>query len=171
MTPSGPDDRPMRVGGAAQTAEVRVTTPARFRLQAPLPDEVDLQAAGEAAFATLIRPPAEWTAFPAGHLKLTGAQAARLTRIGLKRSWPDHLILYAGKLIGIEWKKPGETLSRSRWVRTKSGKSRWVEGQREVFPRLAGQGMRGPYVCETVEQALEALEAEGVPMVRWRIAA
>jgi hypothetical protein len=26
-------------------------------------------------------------------------------------------------------------------------------------------------VCETVEQALEALEAEGVPMVRWRIAA
>jgi hypothetical protein len=150
---------------------VAIRTPARFRLTRELQPEVDLQADGEAAFARLIRPPAEWTAFPAGHLKLTGAQAARLTRIGLKRSWPDHLVLYAGKLIGIEWKKPGETLSRSRWVRTKSGKSRWVEGQREVFPRLAGQGMRGPYVCETVEQALEALEAEGVPMVRWRIAA
>jgi hypothetical protein len=168
MTP-GDDDRPMRVSGDA--AGVRVSVPRAWKLTAPLPDEVDLQAAGEAAFCTLIRPPAEFTAFPAGHLKLTGAQAARLTRIGLKRSWPDHLILYAGKLIGIEWKKPGETLSRSRWVRTKRGTSRWVEGQREVFPRLAGQGMRGPYVCETVEQALEALEAEGVPMVRWRIAA
>jgi hypothetical protein len=133
--------------------------------------EVDLQVAGEAAFSRLIRSPAEWTAFPAGHLKLTGQQAARLTRIGLKRSWPDHLVLHAGKLIGIEWKKPGESLSRSRWVRTKNGKSRWVEGQREVFPRLAQQGMRGPYVCQTVEQALSALEAEGVPLVRWRIAA
>jgi hypothetical protein len=163
------DDLPMRVSGAAHG--VRVSVPRAWKLTAPLPEEVDLQAAGAAAFATLIRPPTEWTAFPAGHLKLTGAQAARLTRIGLKRSWPDHLILHAGKLIGIEWKKPGEALSRSRWVRTKSGRSRWVEGQREVFPRLAGQGMRGPYVCETVEQALAALEAEGVPMVRWRVAA
>ena len=150
---------------------VRITTPAAWRLVEELRAEKDLQADGHAAFSRLIRPPAEFTAFPAGHLKLTGQQAARLTRIGLRRSWPDHLVLYAGKLIGIEWKKPGEALSRSRWVRTKSGKSRWVEGQREVFPRLAGQGMRGPYVCETVEQALEALEAEGVPMVRWRIAA
>ena len=148
-----------------------IRTPAYYRLTEELRAEKDLQADGHAAFSRLIRPPAEFTAFPAGHLKLTGQQAARLTRIGLRRSWPDHLVLYAGKLIGIEWKKPGEALSRSRWVRTKSGKSRWVEGQREVFPRLAGQGMRGPYVCETVEQALEALEAEGVPMVRWRIAA
>jgi hypothetical protein len=133
--------------------------------------EIDLQAAGEAAFARLIRQPAEWTAFPAGHLQLTGQQAARLTRIGLKRSWPDHLVLHAGKLIGIEWKKPGEALSRSRWVRTRAGKLRWVEGQREVFPRLALQGMRGPYVCETIEDALTALEAEGVPMVKWRMSA
>jgi hypothetical protein len=162
----------MRIAGGGAGAEaVRITTPAYYRLTEELRAEKDLQADGEAAFARLIRPPAEWTAFPAGHLKLTGAQAARLTRIGLRRSWPDHLVLHAGKLIGIEWKKRGETLSRSRWVRTKSGKSRWVEGQREVFPRLAEQGMRGPYVCETVEQALEALEAEGVPMVRWRIAA
>lgn len=148
---------------------VQRAAPRPYRLTEYVADEVDLQAAGEEAFARLIRPPAEWTAFPAGHLKLTGQQAARLTRVGLKRSWPDHLVLYAGKLIGIEWKRSGETLSRSRWVKTKSGKSRWVEGQREVFPRLAEQGMRGPYVCETVEQALAALEAEGVPMVRWRM--
>lgn len=148
---------------------VQRAAPAAYRLTPYVELEVDLQASGEEAFVRLIRPPAEWTAFPAGHLKLTGAQAARLTRIGLKRSWPDHLVLHAGKLIGIEWKRPGETLSRSRWVKTRSGKSRWVEGQREVFPRLAEQGMRGPYVCETVWQALEALEAEGVPMLRWRL--
>ena len=142
-----------------------------FRLRAYVPGEVDLQATGAEAFDRLIRKPAEWTAFPAGHLQLTGQQAARLTRIGLKRSWPDHLVLYAGKIIGIEWKKPGEALSQSRWVRTKNGKLRWVEGQKEVFPRLALQGMRGPYVCETIEEALTALEAEGVPMVRWRVAA
>jgi len=151
------------VGGVAKSRP--------FRLSAYTADETDLQAAGEMAFSRLFRAPVEWTAFPAGHLQLTGQQAARLTRIGLKRSWPDHLVLYGGKLIGIEWKRPGETLSRSRWVQTRSGKKRWVEGQREVFPRLAAQGMRGPYVCQTVEEALAALEAEGVPMVKWRITA
>lgn len=153
------------------TRALQAPTGRRFRLTAPEGSEVDLQAAGAAAFARLIREPAEWTAFPAGHLKLTGQQAARLTRIGLKRSWPDHLVLYAGKLIGIEWKRPGERLSHSRWVRTKDGKPRWVEGQREIFPRLAKQGMRGPYLCETIEEALAVLEAEGVPMVQWRLTA
>jgi len=31
--------------------------------------------------------------------------------------------------------------------------------------------MRGPYLCETIEEALDALEAEGVPMVKWRVTA
>jgi len=142
-----------------------------WRLEPFVADEVDLQAAGASAFDRLLREPAEWTAFPAGHLKLTGQQAARMTRVGLKRSWPDHLVLYAGKIIGIEWKRRGEKLSRSRWVKTSSGKMKWAEGQADVFPRLAQQGMRGPYVCETVEEALAALEAEGVPMLKWRVAA
>ena len=73
-------------------------------------DEVELQAAGEAAFATLIRPPAEFTAFPAGHLKLTGAPAARLKRIGLT-FLAGSPVLYAGKLIGIEWKKRGDAVA------------------------------------------------------------
>ncbi len=167
---SAPPRAAADVCGSAQS-EPPVRRKAPFRLTEYLEPEVDLQADGAAAFARLIREPAEWTAFPAGHLKLTGQQAARLTRIGLKRSWPDHLVLHAGKIIGIEWKKRGEPLSRSRWVRTKAGKSRWVEGQREVFPRLAGQGMRGPYLCETVEEALTHLEAEGVPMLKWRVAA
>ena len=131
----------MRVGGGVQGVAIR--TPARLRLRAPLPDEVDLQAAGEAAFATLIRPPAEFTAFPAGHLKLTGAQAAGSLASALSVPGRITLSCYAGKLIGIEWKKPGETLSRSRWVRTKSGKSRWVEGQREVSRGSLGRACVG----------------------------
>jgi phosphoglycolate phosphatase-like HAD superfamily hydrolase len=132
--------------------------------------EVDIQAAAASAFDRLIRPPAVWTAFPAGHIQLTGQQAARFSRIGLKRNWPDHLVLHDSRLIGLEFKRPGEKLSISRWVRTKRGKARWVEGQREAFPKLKAAGMR-LFVCTSVEQALMILEEEGVPMLKWRVAA
>jgi hypothetical protein len=148
-----------------------------LRLDEYVVPEVDLQAAGADAFAKLIRPPAEFTAFPAGHIKLDGQQAARLARIGMKPNWPDHQIVFphptvpdACKLIGIEWKKPGEELSRSRWVRTRKGKPRWIEGQREGFRALKAAGMR-IYVCIKVEDALAILEAEGCPMIPWRVAA
>lgn len=139
-----------------------------FRLEEYVVAEVDLQAAGADAFNKLIRPPAMWTAFPAGHIELTGQQAARFARIGLKRNWPDHLVLHDARLIGIEWKKSGEKLSISRFVRNKRGVNRYVEGQREAFPKLAAAGMLGPYVCITVFQALSQLEALGVPMLKWR---
>lgn len=142
-----------------------------FRLGVPRAPELDLQTAAADAFDKLLRPPATWTAFPAGHIKLDGQQAARLARIGMSRNWPDHLVLYAGKLIGIEWKMPGGRLTKSRWVRTRHGAKRWVEGQDEGFRKLQAAGMRGPYVCTSLEQALLALEGEGVPMLRWRITA
>lgn len=143
-----------------------------FALDEYVVPEVDLQAAGAAAFDRLLRPPAVWTAFPAGHLALSGQQAARLARIGLKPNWPDHLVFHASMLIGIEWKKPGDgALSHSRFVYSKRGKPRWVEGQREAFPKLTAAGMRGPYVCSTVEHALGILEALEVPMLRWRVTA
>jgi hypothetical protein len=143
-----------------------------FELDEYVAPEVALQASGAAAFDRLLRPPAQWTAFPAGHLLLDGAQAARLTRIGLKRSWPDHLVLYDGILIGIEWKRPGEeALSISRVVRTRGGKQRWVAGQREVFPLLKAAGMKGPYVCTSVEAALKILAAYDVPMLKWEVTA
>jgi hypothetical protein len=138
-----------------------------------VPPEVDLQAAAARAFDVLIRPPAMWTAFPAGHIQLDSQQAARLARIGMKRNWPDHLVLIPDKLIGIEWKKPGQQneLSRSRWVTSRrTGARRWVEGQREAFPKLRAAGMH-IHVCISVEHALQILEAEGVPMLPWRRAA
>ena len=145
--------------------------PEALRLDEYVAAEVDLQAAGAHAFEVLIRPPAVFTAFPGGHIQLTGQQAARFARIGLKRNWPDHLVLHDGRIIGIEWKKPGEELSHSRWVRTRKGKPRFVEGQREGFRKLKAAGMVGPYLCISVEQALAILEAHGVPMLPWRMAA
>jgi hypothetical protein len=143
-----------------------------FALDEYVPPEVDLQAAGADAFDKLLRPPAMWTAMPMGHIKLTGQQAARLHRIGAKRNWPDHLILHGGRLIGIEWKKPGTgKLSITRIEHTKRGRPRLVEGQREVFPRLKAAGMIGPFECSSVDHALRILRALEVPMLAWEVMA
>lgn len=134
--------------------------------------EAGLQEAIAQAFAKLIRPPAEWAAYPAGHISLDGQQAAKLYRAGLRPNWPDFLVLHAGHLIGIEVKTVDGELSRTRIVRSRrSGRPRIVEGQRDVFPRLKAAGMHGPHVVRSVEHALTMLEAEGVPLVAWRIAA
>jgi hypothetical protein len=142
-----------------------------FALDEYVQPEVDLQAAGADAFNKLLRPPAMWTAFPAGHLELTGQQAARLARIGLKRAWPDHLVLWPGNIVGIEWKTGDGSLSISRFVYSKrNGKPRWVEGQRETFPKLKAAGMK-IYVCISVEHALRILQAMECPMVKWEVTA
>jgi len=94
-------------------------------------------------------------------------QAAKLYRMGVKRGWPDHLIIWPLNIVGIEWKKPGEgRLSVSRVVRTRSGKPRWVQGQRETFPKLRAAGMK-IYECGTVDHALRILRASECPMRRW----
>ena len=143
---------------------------AAFALDEYVAPEVDLQAAGSEAFRTLIRPPAQWTAFPAGHLKLTGQQAARLSRIGLQRSWPDHLVIWPGVFFGVEWKTGDGRLSISRWVTNKRGQRRWVVGQREMFALLRQAGMIIE-VCTSVEHALELLTAAGCPILNWKVSA
>lgn len=75
-----------------------------FRLAPPVPPETDLQ------------------------------EAVAQARMGLKRSWPDVLVLH-GVLHGIELKRPGGKLSRTRAVRTRRGGLRIVEGQRDAFLR------------------------------------
>ena len=137
-----------------------------FALDEYVQPEVDLQAAGAQAFDRLLRPPAMWTAIALGHIELTGQQAARLSRIGLKRSWPDHLIMWPENVVGIEWKTGDGKLSISRVVHTKRGKPRWVEGQRETFPKLKAAGMR-IYVCISVGHALRILKALGCPMLNF----
>ena len=69
----------------------------------------------------------------AGALALRPDQTARLARLGLKRGWPDLLIAY-DKIFGIEIKRIGGQLSKTRTVRTKRG-LRILDGK-DMFPRL-----------------------------------
>jgi hypothetical protein len=127
-----------------------------FRLVAPGALEDDLHAVAQ-ALDVLLLPPAQWTTFSAGH-ELTGQAAAKLARLGLKRSWPDILVLH-----GIELKRVGGTLSRTRTVRTRRGRLRIVEGQRDAFPRLEAAGMRLA-TCDSVDAVMAQLTAQGVPL-------
>ena len=151
---------PMRVGGA--TAGVRVSVPARFRLRAPVIPEQDLHESVAEALDKLLLPPAMWTCFPAGSVPLPPQFAAKLARMGLKRGWPDVLVLHR-RLIGIELKRRGGRLSRTRLVRGRSGILREVLGQETVFPRLEHAGMTIG-VCHSVDEVLAFLAACGVPL-------
>jgi hypothetical protein len=135
-----------------------------FRLVAPIVPEDDLHENVAAALDLLLLPPAQWTTFPAGHIQLTGQQAAKLHRLGLKRSWPDLLVLH-GSLFGIELKRPGGKLSRTRTVRTRRGRLRIVEGQAETFPKLEAAGMKLA-TCDSVDSVLETLRIWDIPLRR-----
>ncbi|MGC8476310.1 MAG: hypothetical protein ACP5NP_08150 [Acetobacteraceae bacterium] len=140
----------------------------RFRMAAPAPAETDIHAAVADALAVLLLPPAAWTTSPAGHVALPPAVAAKLARLGLKRGIPDVLIWHGGRSYGIELKRRGGRLSRTRTVRTRHGALRVVEGQTETFPRLEAAGMQIA-VCETVPAVLAALAEWGVPVRRWAV--
>jgi hypothetical protein len=150
--------------GAAATPAAPGRRRAAFRLTRPVVPEDVLHASVADALAKLLLPPAEWWAYPAGHIRLDGQQAAKLYRMGLRPSLPDFMVL-CGALIGIELKTETGRLSRPRMVhRKRNGGLRLVEGQTTIFPRLAAAGMRGPHVCRSVEDVLCVLRAEGVPI-------
>jgi hypothetical protein len=135
---------------------------AALRLTPYRPDETDIHEMVATALDRLLLPPAMWTTLPIGHVRLTGQQAAKLARLGVARGWPDLIVLHH-YAYGIELKRPGGTLSRSRLVPTRKGGRRMVEGQREVFPRLEAAGLRIA-VCESLAQVLAALAGWGVPL-------
>jgi hypothetical protein len=158
---TGDDDRPRRVGGAA--AGVAIRTPARYRLVEELQPEDALHASVADALDKLLLPPARWTTFPAGSVPLPPRYAAKLARLGLKRGWPDIQIVCRGRIWGIELKRRGGKLSRTRIVRTRRGGLRELTGQEDEFPRLREAGMEIA-VCSTVPAVLAFLTACGVPL-------
>jgi hypothetical protein len=122
------------------------------------------------AVATLLHrvvlPPAEWTFFPAGAVPLPPRLAAKLYRMGLRRGWPDFIIVH-DRIYGLELKREGGTLSKTRTVRNKRGGVRLLDGQVEVFPRLERAGMVLA-VCRTVDEVLQQLVRWQIP-VRWHM--
>lgn len=94
-----------------------------------------------------------WTHFPAGENR-NEKTGARLKRMGLKRGWPDYLILFDKLLIGIE---------------LKAGKGKVSDAQADVADSFTANGAAWSVVRSTEE--LEAfLMGLGVPL-RARIAA
>jgi hypothetical protein len=149
----------------ALTAPARTKAPKRLKLT-PAMDvaESALQQQVVDYLRVMVLPPAEWTAFPAGHVALDPAAAAKLFRQGLKRGWPDLLIPFNG-LHGIELKRPGTGLSKSRYVRTRGGALRYVEGQEEVLPRLMAAGAK-VCVADSLDGVIMALRGWGIPLRR-----
>jgi hypothetical protein len=133
-----------------------------FRLTAPVTPENELHESVADALDVLLLPPAMWTTFPAGNVPLEPRYAAKLSRLGLKRGWPDVLVLHE-RVFGIELKRVGGILSRTRVVRTRSGGSRVLDGQVDVFARLVQAGMKIA-VCHSLEEVLRALGGWGVPL-------
>jgi hypothetical protein len=140
-----------------------------FRLTSPEPLELDIHEACAQALDKLLLPPAMWCCYPAGAVKLTPAETARLARCGLKRGMPDIFLFYEGLIFGIELKRRGGRLSKTRVGRTRSGAPRVYEGQEDVFPRLREAGM-AIAVCRSVEEMLAQVARWGIPL-RGRIAA
>jgi len=135
---------------------------ASYHLTVPVTPEDDLHEAVAHALDRLLLPPAMWTTFPAGAVPLPPQFAAKLSRLGLKRGWPDVLVLH-GRVFGVELKRHGGGLSRTRVVRTRSGAVRVLDGQVDVFPRLVAAGMLIA-VCRSVDDVLSALATWQIPL-------
>jgi hypothetical protein len=155
------------MSAAARWSSSRDARP-RFRLTAPPPPlEVDTHEACAEALRRLLMPPAIWACYPAGVIQLTPAQAARMARMGLQRGWPDLMIGHQG-LWGIELKRRGGSLSKTRVGRTRSGGPRTYEGQVEVFPRLIASGaFRDIAICTSVDEMLAQLARWEIPLRRF----
>jgi hypothetical protein len=136
-----------------------------FKLVNVVPEQ-DLHEAFAEALTRILLPPAEWAHYPAGSVPLPPEYAAKLYRMGLKPAWPDFLFVHAG-IYGIEMKRVGGVLSKTRMVKTRSGRPRMVEGQSDVFPRLLAAGFTAIEVCSSVEAGLRQLAAWDVPLRRW----
>jgi hypothetical protein len=154
MTAPGDDGRPMRVGGAASVAEVRVTTPARFKLTAPVAPEHELHVAVGDALHYLLPSDAVFTSWDLANAK-SAIEGARKKRRYCVPGWPDVGIWWRGTVVLLELKRGrGGALS---------------EAQRALHPRLAAAGFPVA-VVRSVPEALDAVAAAGVPL-RGRVAA
>jgi hypothetical protein len=103
-----------------------------------------------ALLRTIVLEPAVWTPFPSGNDVgvLSRAAAGKLQADGFEPGWPDYLVLFNGKVVGIELKREGGVLSAA---------------QKAMHPRLYRAGCP-VYVCRTPEEVVEYLNIERVPL-------
>jgi hypothetical protein len=138
--------------------------PQPFRLTAPEPYELDIHEACAAALDKLLLPPAIWACYPAGANQLQPYQTARLSRLGLKRGWPDLMVGYRS-MYGIELKRHGGQLSKTRTIRTRRGGLRILDGQEDVFPKLIASGAFSAIATvHSVDEMLAQLRRWEIPV-------
>lgn len=140
-----------------------MTRPPPFRLTEAVTPEDDLHMATVRALRVLLPPAVRWTCFPAGNIPLPPELAAKLSRFGLAPGWPDLILAYGGHVHGIELKRRGGALSKTRLVRTKRGRPREVVGQADEFPRLVIAGFAAIAVCHSVDEVLDQLTRWNIP--------
>lgn len=138
-------------------------SPRPYRLTEVVTPEAKLHERVAKMLRGLLMPPAQWSTFPAGSVPLPQQYGDKLYRMGLARGWPDILVIHAGDVFGIELKRKGGGLSKTRIGRTRRGAMRVYEGQEDVFPRLQLAGMRIA-VCTDEDEVMAALLRWGVPV-------
>lgn len=142
---------------------------AAFKLTAPEPSENELHVQCAQALDRLLAPPAMWCTYPAGHVQLSPGEAARLVRVGLKRSFPDILLFFKG-VYGVELKREHGKLSKRRIILTARGTRRELLGQEDVFPLLLQTGaFIDIRIARSLNELLTHLEEWKIPL-RGRIA-
>jgi hypothetical protein len=147
------------VSGVAPAVRRRASP---YRLTAERVSEIDLQVTVAGLLDLVLLPPTIWFPLPIGHIKLTAVQQARLSRIRVKRGLPDMLIVHNRRVFGVELKRRGGSLSKTRIVRTRRGGPRELAGQVDVFERLRAAGM-AIAVCEETADVLAALTMWEIP--------
>jgi hypothetical protein len=139
-----------------------------LKLTAPEPSERDIHAACARALGMLVMPPAVWFTYPAGAAQLSPQQMAAYSRVGLRRGFPDIMLIHDARIFGVELKTRHGALSKTKVVRTPSGAPRILIGQVERFAELEAAGMRIA-ICRSVDEVLAQITRWGIP-VRGRVA-
>jgi hypothetical protein len=129
----------------------------------PAPFEQELHENVAKSLNWLVAPPAVWAFYPAGAVQLPRDHQAKLSRMGLQRGWPDFLVLHR-HLYGIELKRHGGRLSKTRIVQTRRGAPRILIGQEDRFPELLAAGMRDIAVCYSSDEVIAALKRWQIPL-------
>jgi hypothetical protein len=114
------------------------------------PSENQLHAAVADYLDWMLLPPAFFTTFPAGGYVLPRSGAGLLKRKGLKAGFPDIILFYDGRTIGIE---------------LKVANNKPTPVQMGTLARLREAGIHC-YICRDVDRVQEVLKEEGFPLRR-----
>lgn len=128
----------------------RFTRPPKrgFKLKPYEPKEGALHRSVAQWLDWMLLPPALYTTFPAGWGWLPKSTAGRLKGSGLKAGFPDILVFFDRRCVGIELKKRDGALT---------------ENQKVMRPLLEAAGVQ-VFVCRTVDEVVAVLVAQGFPM-------